>query len=335
MRLIIHAPNVHQGGGRVLLSALLEGSVNVLHAAQLDQRFPAANTENHVFVRVRPTFWSRLKAEWRLRSAGEDDTVLCFGNLPPLFGTPGRGYVFLQNRLLLDGSSLASYPWKARLRLTVERWWLRYRLAPCTQLIVQTPSMAGLVAQKLGTRAWVLPFVPAAAQTLSATKEFDFIYVASGEIHKNHRRLVEAWRLLRAEGLKPSLLLTLSASTEPELANWITCQSASHDLRIELRGRLNHDLIIELYSRARCQIYPSLIESYGLPLVEASACGIPIVASERDYVRDVCTPQQTFDPESALSICRAVKRFLEISDQPQRPLTAAEFLDRLQDGTEA
>jgi hypothetical protein len=47
-----------------------------------------------------------------------------------------------------------------------------------------------------------------------------------------------------------------------------------------------------------------------------------VLASELDYVRDVLDPEQAFDPESAVSIARAVKRFMGI-EEPALPLLDA------------
>ena len=60
---------------------------------------------------------------------------------------------------------------------------------------------------------------------------------------------------------------------------------------------------------SKALIFPSKYESFGLPLIEASKMHIPIIASELDFVRDVCNPIQTFDPNSAISIARAINRF--------------------------
>ena len=47
-----------------------------------------------------------------------------------------------------------------------------------------------------------------------------------------------------------------------------------------------------------------------LPLIEAMYYGLSIIASELDYVRDVFVSVETFDPDSPVSIARAVRRFL-------------------------
>jgi glycosyltransferase involved in cell wall biosynthesis len=76
-------------------------------------------------------------------------------------------------------------------------------------------------------------------------------------------------------------------------------------------------------------IYPSILESYGLPLLEARAAGLPLITGELDYVRDIVDPEETFDPASPLSIARAVKRFMGRPEQRVGGVSAQEFLERL------
>ena len=56
---------------------------------------------------------------------------------------------------------------------------------------------------------------------------------------------------------------------------------------------------------------------------------MPILAAERDYVRDVVAPVVSFDPESALSIARAVMRYQGWGAEPAMPGDAASFLEWL------
>jgi glycosyltransferase involved in cell wall biosynthesis len=63
-------------------------------------------------------------------------------------------------------------------------------------------------------------------------------------------------------------------------------------------------------------IFPSFCESLGLPLLEARENAVPVIACERDYVREILNPVETFDPESPLSIARAVQRFLGVDESP-------------------
>lgn len=131
--------------------------------------------------------------------------------------------------------------------------------------------------------------------------------------------------------IRPLLQLTLSPVHHPELTAWIDAYSRRSGLRIENAGEVDPEHLSRLYDEAAALIYPSIAESLGLPLLEARVHGLPIVASERDFVRDIVIPQQTFDPESALSIARAVRRFLGAAEPDLQISTPAEFLDFVRD----
>lgn len=341
MSLVLHAPNVHTGGGRVLLLSLLkalthEGGARV---ALLDARMdvPSGLLNRTSVYRVTPRFTDRLAAEWKLtRSVGADDIVLCFGNLPPLFKLSAKVVVFVQNRYLISKGGLQELPVLARTRIRVERLWLALRRSSVDRFIVQTPSMKRAIEENLGGSASVLPFSDHASEYTrhkqadrSESAKYDFLYVASGEPHKNHITLIEAWRLLAQENIRPTLCLTIDQSAFPDLCALIERSKKKHDLRIENRSRVSSDEMRKLYSDTRALVYPSMGESAGLPLIEARCRGLSILAAERDYVRDVIDPEESFDPGSALSIARSVKRFLDIEEKPLPMLDAREFIRAL------
>jgi len=339
-RLFIQAMNVHQGGGLALLLPLIQalppGRQVVLLVdgrARLPSDLPAALT-----VRVvSPTLPARWAAErWLRREVAALDTLLCFGNLPPLLASRGRVVVFVQNRYLIDPVPLAALPPRVRLRLALERVWLARCAGHAATFLVQTPTMRRLLAQALpahAARIGVWPF--AAAQpalprgVATVPREADFIYPASGDAHKNHRRLVQAWVLLAQDGLRPGLQLTFDAAAHPDLTAFVETQGRQHGLAIRNLGTLPHGELLDRYRRVDALIYPSLLESFGLPLIEAAAAGLPVVAAELDYVRDILDPTQAFDPLSPVSIARAVKRFMGRREADLELMDAADFLARL------
>ena len=338
MAFVIHAPNVHQGGGKSLLLSVLK-AINHSAYAQvvIDSRMVIPeNLSNQISVlKVKPNIVSRLKAEWDLRrkiKAG--DTVLRFGNLPPLFKLKAKVYVFVQNRYLIDKVKPKKFPLSVKVRLIFERLWLAWRSEASYQFIVQTPTMQRIMRDTLGINPIVLTLVD---DTIAINKhtdknrkrlpvKYDFLYVASGDPNKNHRRLIEAWCLLAEEGVKPSLCLTLSRKVAPELSGWIIEKRDAHDMNIDLIGSISYSKVKNLYSQARALIYPSTLESMGLPLIEAKSVDLPILASELDFVRDLVNPDQTFDPYSAVSIARAVKRFLGIGEPHTSLVDGSRFL---------
>lgn len=327
---IIHAPNVHLGGGLSLLQALLSVPNYSYKWVQLDQRakekfqLPSETARYY----VNHSAFSRLCAELRLwRYTKSNDVVLCFHGLPPLFPLRGRVVVFLQNRILVNQSTITGYPLRTKIRLLFERVMLRTLSVNADKFIVQTPSMARDTKITLGNgiRVVVLPFTASKCmKSYTSPKQFDFIYVAGDEAHKNHTILLEAWRLLADAGLKPSLALTVPAGSA--LADEIENFRKKHELNISNLGTLHASDISRLYNSSSALIYPSTTESLGLPLIEASQHGLPILAPEVDYVRDVVDPVQTFDPYSPVSVARAVKRFL---GKPEPTLTMRKPADFL------
>jgi len=336
MRLILHAPNVHGGGGFVLLRGLLDASSGCLGWAQLDGRTRERlelqpELEVHYVAR---TGVARLYAEWRLwRASRPDDLVLCFHGMPPLLPVRGRVVVFQQNRYLLGVNSLRQFPTKIALRIAFERavgTLFRHRVE---DYVVQTKTMADELRRWHGgdPPVRVLPFADLfdAVYTQDHTGDgYDFIYLASGDAHKNHECLIDAWLLLAKAGLLPSLALTLGSENRRLLDRLERLRSES-EMRVYNLGVLPREQVLELYQSARALIFPSTSESFGLPLVEAAATGLPIVAAELDYVRDVVTPVETFDPGSAVSIARAVRRFMGCPEKPAPVMTASEFVERI------
>lgn len=339
-RLFIHAANVHHGGGRVLLAALLRHlPSNIQSMCLLDRRMPLPEMlgEGTQMKHISPSIWQRFRAERQLsRDVMRDDVVVCFGNLPPIFKSRGYVSVFLQNRYLVEDVSLSSFPLKVRLRLMMERFWFSVTISHANEFVVQTPSMRDLLYARIQGRApiKILPFVsdPSIYQrkiSVPRTRkgsDISFLYVASGEPHKNHLCLVDAWCLLAKEGLFPALTITLDTVLFAEICAQIDKKVSEYKLNIRNVGSVPHKQIDSLYAQSTALIYPSTFESFGLPLIEARMAGLPILASELDYVRDILEPEQSFDPKSPVSIARAVKRFGEV-DEPTFPLLGAnEFL---------
>lgn len=322
----------------ILLNALLK-VIDYGFVLLVDERMALLDSasKNSQVKLVKPSVKDRFSAELLLyKSVGPEDVVLCFGNLPPLFKLRGYTVVFVQNRYLIEDVSLSGFPFMVRLRLSIERLWIVLRMINVDEFVVQTSTMKILLDIKTRGKVpvRVLPFV---AEPNSYVRDipfpndkkknvYDFVYVASGESHKNHQRIIDAWCLLAKDGLLPSLCLTLNEMVFPELCGHVEAMRKQYGIKIINVGSLSHEDVFALYKKSGAAIYPSKFESFGLPLIEARQAGLPVLASELDFVRDVLDPEQTFDPESALSIARAVKRFVGVGEKPLPLLDGAQFL---------
>ena len=319
--LIVYAPNINNGGGLILLWKLINKFSNsIISVIFLDPRAVNKNSSNSSMLTkiVKPKLMNRLLSQFELFLAAKSTAIiLCFGNLPPILRLKGHVIVYLQNRYLVDSYPLKGHSFKTKLRILIERKWLLFFQSHADEFIVQTNSMKILLEKKLKKKI-PIKIIPFHSFDFNNTvhkapeKKYDFIYVASGEPHKNHDNLIKAWCLLADDGHFPSLCLTINEKIFPELFSKIQSFKERYGLAITNLQNLAHTEIIQLYNNSTALIYPSFLESYGLPLVEANYLNIPIIASELDYVRDVVSPDISFDPNSSLSIYRAVRRFLKI-----------------------
>jgi len=129
------------------------------------------------------------------------------------------------------------------------------------------------------------------------------LYPARPWPHKNHRCLYEAFELLRAE--RPELRLVLTGGGHV----------AEGPEGVDVRGNVSEDELIWLYRHAAALVFPSLYEGFGLPPLEAMACGCPVACSPAGSLREVCgDAARFFDPHDAAGMAAAVT---EVLDDPQ------------------
>lgn len=128
--------------------------------------------------------------------------------------------------------------------------------------------------------------------------------------HKNLETLVRAFAMMHKT--QPTLQLAIvgmSTSHAPRL------RQLSHDLSVEARvrflGRIADQELIHLYRRARVFVFPSLYEGFGLPLLEAMACGCPVIASNRSSIPEVSKDAAILvDPEDISQLISALTQVL-------------------------
>lgn len=138
-----------------------------------------------------------------------------------------------------------------------------------------------------------------------------FVYPASAASYKNHARLLEACELLKDSGeTRWSLALTLSGDETKELAA-LASRANARGLPVDWLGWLEPEILELQYGATDVLVFPSLLETVGLPLVEAREHGLAIIASARDYAREATRGASQlgfFDPLVPASIAEAMRR---------------------------
>jgi len=341
-KLILYAPNVNTGGGKTLLLGLLKALEGRDCLLILDQRLVHPTIKSNILTKVNTTFSSRFKAEIALKNNSQPgDTILCFHSMPPLFKSKAKVIVYFHNKHMIGSAKLMfnEGAWTI-FKLTIERIIAKIFYKNVNQYLVQSQSTKrslDFYYSKKMSQVDIFPFADFPDDSFDnvtdADKKFEFIYVSAGLKHKNHLNLLKSWVYLAKNGLFPKLTLTLAND------NAVSNNSATiiemnrliekYHLKIENLGWVNSQEVLRMYSNSKALIYPSFMESFGLPLIEAKNIGLPIIASELDYARDVCNPDESFDPNSHISIARAVMRFLKTETQQNIIYSSKEFVDNL------
>jgi glycosyltransferase involved in cell wall biosynthesis len=129
---------------------------------------------------------------------------------------------------------------------------------------------------------------------------------------KNHVRLIEAFNQFKsATGSNWLLALGGSDWHGAEIIRAAAAQSPfSKDIRF--LGFVDDASLPDLYRAASTMVYPSLFEGFGLPPVEAMACGCPVISSTRGALAEVVgKAAELIEPESVNSIAAGLKHLAQ------------------------
>jgi glycosyltransferase involved in cell wall biosynthesis len=153
------------------------------------------------------------------------------------------------------------------------------------------------------------------------------LFVGTAEPRKNLPRLVDAFALLRARGTVDVDLVIAGKAAWGSAGLRERIAAHGMDGCVRLPGHVDAALLPALYSGAAAFVLPSIAEGFGMPLLEAMACGVPVVASNSTALPEVYGDAALgFDPLSTEELAAALARVL--GDQPLRADLVARGLRR-------
>ena len=211
-------------------------------------------------------------------------------------------------------------------------------------IITATHSIKSEICEHLGVRPEMVAVIPDAprsifrplplAQTVEARRrlgvEDEFILtVGTLEPRKNLPALVRAFAEVtrrRARGLCPQLVI---AGREGWLADelYASIKEAGMGERVLLTGYVSDDDLCALYSSCRLCVYPSLYEGFGLPPLEAMACGAPVITSNTGAIMEtVGDAARLVPPTDVRRLADAIMELLE--DEAERRRLSNAGLER-------
>ncbi|WP_395747680.1 glycosyltransferase family 4 protein [Prosthecobacter sp.] len=149
-----------------------------------------------------------------------------------------------------------------------------------------------------------------AAQRWQLNEPF-FLYVSRLEHPaKNHTRLIEAFDKFKESTGSPWQLALAGSDWHGAEHIHAAARNARHANDVRFLGFVEDGVLPDLYRAASTMIYPSLFEGFGLPPIEAMACGCPVISSTRGSLSEVVgTAARVIDPESVEDMVQAMQEF--------------------------
>lgn len=308
--ILLDSLHINNGGGLVLLKYL----VSEIEKKQLDifyvfderctDQFNDINNSKKIFLKS--NFITRLNFYRNNRS--KYSTILCFGNLPPYLQTTAKVYTYFHQALFLDFPPNISV--KQKLILKLKQFVFLSTVNKTDGWLVQTELMKSKLQKKIAKKPpiFVLPFYESVVSRDAdlVRKKNNFVYISNASPHKNHLTLIKSFCDFYDKNKKGKLTLTVDGNFL-EICDLIKKKQTKNYPIINL-GLISKETVYKLYQENDFLIFPSLSESFGLPLIEAVELGCKVIASDLPYTYAVCKPSLVFNPYDSQSIANAFER---------------------------
>lgn len=159
---------------------------------------------------------------------------------------------------------------------------------------------------------------------IGRTSPYRFIYPAFPRVFKNPEVILNAARILEFSGITGFEIWLTFAEGINSYADAVVHRFA--DLKcVRWLGALAREEILDLYRDADCLIFPSKLETWGLPLTEAKAAGRPIIAADLPYAHETVGAYERvafFDPDDPKELARIMAGAIH-GEEVFHPSTAA------------
>ncbi len=317
--LLVDSLYVHNSGGKTLLEYLLSNleKSGKKYFVLFDERI-----DSNVYKSLIQIEYKIIKAkessrkEFYINNINKFSTIFCFSNIPPPISISNIPvYIYFHNSLLIANIYESNgYRFYEKLLFFLKRLYIFYLNNKLYNWIVQTDFIKKELTQKLYIKlenVFTIPFFVVSKKEVTNITQYNthrFLYVADGVKQKNHKKLFKAFELLFNEGYNPGLIVTIPAfyKTLNSRIKYLQTKGIS----ILNLGLINKNELIKLYSQTEFLIFPSLTESFGLPLIESTMHGCKVISADLPYTYQVVKPTKTFNPFDVESISLALKEVI-------------------------
>ena len=316
MIILINAISIKEGGSLVVLRNLLRQSVYLRqevfwHVAVDDRicKIPELSLPSvtaHVFHRVDRTsvhlkWWYNRTLPKLIRDIRADVLFSQTNYLPDVkIACPtllleqhaGHFSPVFDELMQASLSSLGRWAWRAKKR------WVVQSLRRATRITVQTEALAHAIHQEMNLPLGKINVIPhglglsvtGSPKKLARDRSWRIGYITKYGVQKNFLTLFRAIATLRETGHDVCLILTLDSQTAHYPKLMAQAEALGIETWIENHGEVDQKQVIDLYDYLDIFAFPSLCESFGLPMVEAMSRGLPLLIADTPGNLEIAGP---------------------------------------------
>ena len=304
--ILLDAVYIHNYGGKSILDLLIKYLIdkNLITSFYflLDSRYKNSLESGVKFEHVNGNEIERLV--FYKKNASTFSSILCLANVPPPIRIKSPVLIYFHNDLYVNYNK-ANLRLKSNLIYFLKFSYIKYRTQEAYSWSVQTEIMKKKLFSKKFIKEEKIKIFPIYEVNLfpSTKKERKtFVYVSNSMPHKNIKNLILGFaHLSQTTNYEIQLNLT-SLEKDFKHINY----KRHKNLKIFWHGEIKKSKLEKIYKRCEFLIYPSLKESFGLPLIEAIQHNCKVLASDLPYVHEIIEPSLVFNPNSYKEISKAV-----------------------------
>ena len=210
------------------------------------------------------------------------------------------------------------YPYR---RDAIRRWFYRQSARTADVIITDSEFSRGEIAAAYALDPERIRVVPLGVGGLflsstqppppAQTKQPYVLHVGDLHARRNLQTLVRA--LARLPSVSAAIappLLVLAGTDRGERTN-IEAEGRRANIQIQFAGTVEDDRLVSLYAGATAFVYPSRYEGFGLPLLEAMACGTPVIGARAGAIPEVVGDAGILvDPDDELEMATSISRLM-------------------------
>lgn len=311
-RILIDALYINSGGGKKILFLLIDYFIklNILdkYYFLFDERLETSSLDvikKENFIKIDSNEKERRK--FYKSNIKKFNSIVCLANVPPPIANNLPVTIYFHNDLLIRPLNV-SINTMNRISNFIKKKYIQYLSKNTYSWVVQTELMKNKLNKFLNVQSnniLVAPIFEISSQSTTQKQKNSFLYISNFSNHKNHKRLYKAF-VNAANKVDSKIQLNLTLPKDIFKESFYSNKKYPKNLQIINHGILNDYQIKQLYSTSEYLIFPSLNESFGLPLVESISKKCKVITSNLDYVSEVVKPSLTFNPYSTSSISETI-----------------------------